>query len=323
MFDWKMMMSRLLKIFDVRRIYSRIRSSVKSNRSFYIILLVYIIIMSTITIMKHNTFLTSGFDLGIFDQAFHTTLFDGKLFYETADISFNPGGSFFGVHFSPILFLMLPFYAIYPSAENLLVMQTIILALGAFPIYWMSRDKLGKKLGLIVSSIYFIYPPVFLLNLNDFHLEPFTSTFFIFSLYYFDKEEWMKFSAFFILSLITVEFAPVIGVFLAFYGILKLLMKKFKDKRVAQKYIVAIMLVSILIFALALKTKETLNTYTSPLPTPFQPILENPAGMLDVIFDNWGEKVYYVTNLLAPLAFLPLLAPESLILAIPVSFFLS
>ena len=39
--------------------------------------------------------------------------------------------------------------------------------------------------------------------------------------------------------------------------------------------------------------------------------------MLDVIFDNWGEKVYYVTNLLAPLAFLPLLAPESLILAIP------
>ena len=101
--------------------------------------------MSTITILKHNAFLTSGFDLGIFNQAFSTTLFDGKLFYETADLSFNPGGSFFGVHFSPILFLLLPFYAIYPSVENLLVMQTVILALGAFPIYWMSRDKLGKN----------------------------------------------------------------------------------------------------------------------------------------------------------------------------------
>ena len=77
-----------------------------------------------------------------------------------------------------------------------------------------------------MSSVYFIYPPVFLLNLNDFHLEAFTSTFFLFSLYYFDKEEWKKFFVFFVLAMITLEFAPIIGVFLAFYGILLLLRKK-------------------------------------------------------------------------------------------------
>jgi uncharacterized membrane protein len=112
-------------MFDIRRVFVRVRSSVSSNWVLYLAVFVYIIVMSSIAILKQYAFLTSGFDLGIFNQAFHTTLFDGKLFYETGDLSFNPGGSFFGVHFSPILFLLLPFYAIHPSAENLLVMLVI------------------------------------------------------------------------------------------------------------------------------------------------------------------------------------------------------
>jgi len=52
MFDWKMMIRRLLKIFDVGRIYSRVRRSVRSNPILYIIISVYIIAMSTITILK-------------------------------------------------------------------------------------------------------------------------------------------------------------------------------------------------------------------------------------------------------------------------------
>jgi uncharacterized membrane protein len=262
-------------------------------------------------------FLTSGFDLGIFNQAFHTTLFDGKLFYETGDLSFNPGGSFFGVHFSPILFLLLPFYAIYPSVEILLVMQTVILALGAFPIYWMSRDKLGKKVGLMVSIVYFVYPPLFLLNLNDFHLEAFTSTFFLFSVYYFEQEEWMKFSALMILTMLTVEFAPIIGVSMALYGLLLYSKNKFKDRKTARKYIALTVLVSAVIFVLALKTKEYFNTYTSPLPSPFHFMLSDPARILNVIFNDWDKKMFYLINFLGPLAFLPLLALEPLIMAFP------
>jgi uncharacterized membrane protein len=307
----------LRKIFNVRRICSRITSSIRSNRIFYLIVLVYIIVMSTITIWKNHAFLTSGFDLGLVNQAFHTTLFEGKLFYETADLSFNPGGSFFGVHFSPIFFLLLPFYAIWPSVENLLVMQTVIIALGAVPIYWMSRDKLGKNVGLIISVIYFIYPPIFLLNLNDIHLEPFTATFFIFSVYYLEKEEWRKFVLFSVLAMLTLEFAPIIAVFVAFYGLLLVFTKKIKNKRSAQKHIAVVILVSILIFAVAFKSKELFNTYTSPLPSPFHHILSDPAGVVDVFFNDWGAKMFYAIDLLAPLAFLPLLAPEPLIMAAP------
>ena len=307
---------RLLRFFDVRRIYRRIRSSVISNPMLYIIISVYIIAMSAITILKHNTFLTSGFDLGLLNQAFSTAL-DGKLFYETGDLSFNPGGSFFGVHFSPVLFLLLPFYAIYPNVQNLIVMQTVILALGAFPVFWMSRDKLGKNAGLIVSILYFIYPPLFLLNLNDFHLEAFTSTFFLFSLYYFDKEKWKKFLVFFLLALGTLEFAPIIGVFMAFYGIWLLLRKKIKDKRGAIKYIAVAILVSILTFGTAIITKETINPNTSALPSAFHHILTDPMGVLEVISNNRDQKSLFAMTLFGPLAFVPLLAPESLIMAVP------
>jgi uncharacterized membrane protein len=307
----------MLRMFDIRRIFIRVRSSISSNKWLYLAVSVYIIVLSTITILKHHAFLTSGFDLGIFNQAFHTTLFDGKFFYETGDLSFNPGGSFFGVHFSPILFLLLPFYAIYPNPENFLVMQTVILALGAFPIYWMSRDKLGKKVGLMVSIIYFVYPPLFLLNLNDFHLEAFTSTFFLFSVYYFEREEWTKFFALIILTMLTIEFAPIIGVFMALYGLLLYSKNKFKDGKAARKYIVLTALLSVLIFVLAFKIKENFNTYTSPLPTPFHYILSNPAGVPSIFFSDGQEKIFYLINFLAPLASLPLLAPEPLVMAIP------
>jgi uncharacterized membrane protein len=318
MFGWKMVDS-MLRRFNIARILVRVRNLVRSNWILYLVISAYIIAMSTFTIMKNNALMTSGFDLGIFNQAFSTTLFDHKLFYETGDLSFNPGGSFFGVHFAPILFLLLPFYAIYPSVEILLVIQTVILAVGAFPVYWMSRDKLGKEAGLMISALYLVYPPLLLLNLNDFHLEAFASTFFLFSVYYLEKEEWMKSSALIILAMLTTEFAPIIGVFVALYGLLLWSKKKFKDKKAAQKYIALTALVSVLIFVLAFKAKESFNASTSPLPSPFHYILSDPAGMLNVIFDEvtWPAKMFYLINFLAPLASLPVLVPEPLIMALP------
>jgi uncharacterized membrane protein len=316
MFGWKMVDS-MLRRFNIARILVRVRNLVRSNWILYLVISAYIIAMSTFTIMKNNALMTSGFDLGIFNQAFSTTLFDHKLFYETGDLSFNPGGSFFGVHFAPILFLLLPFYAIYPSVEILLVIQTVILAVGAFPVYWMSRDKLGKEAGLMISALYLVYPPLLLLNLNDFHLEAFASTFFLFSVYYLEKEEWMKSSALIILAMLTTEFAPIIGVFVALYGLLLWSKKKFKDKKAAQKYIVLTALVSVLIFVLAFKAKESFNASTSPLPSPFHYILSDPAGMLNVISSNLDYKMFYIISFLAPLAFLPLVAPEPLIMAFP------
>ena len=102
---WKI----LVEIFNYKSILTKIRFSLSSNWFLFLAVFIYIIFLSTITILKHQAFMSSGFDLGLFNQAFWTTTNEGMLFYETADLSFNPGGSFLGVHFSPILFILLPF----------------------------------------------------------------------------------------------------------------------------------------------------------------------------------------------------------------------
>ena len=306
-----------LKISDIKDALSKLQSFLSANWKLYITILVYVIVFSAIMIFKHNSFFTSGFDLGIFNQSFWTTLFERKLFYSTGDLSFNPGGSFFGVHFSPMLFLLLPFYAIYPSVETLLVLQSIVLALGAIPLYWMGREKLGKNVALCISILYLVYPPLNYLNLNDFHLQAFLPTFFLFAVYYLEREKWPHFLAFVILSMTTIEFTQIIAIFVALYGLILYRRRKFVDSRRALKYIILTFLISVLWFILALKVKEFFNPYTSPVPTPFHLAVSDPISGLCLIFNDWGSKVFYIICFLAPLAFTPLLALEPLVMTIP------
>ena len=306
-----------IKLIDVRSIFKQILISISTNKALFLAVFGYIIVLSIMTILRENTFLTSGFDLGIFNQAFSTTIHQHRIFYETGDISFNPDGNFFGVHFSPILFILLPFYAIYPSPENLLVMQTVILALGALPIYWITKNKLGKTFGFLIALIYLCSPLVLSVNLNDFHLEAFTSTFFLFSLFYLDRERWSGFMVFMILAFSTIEFAPIIGIFVALYAFILNKKGKFAYPQKAKKYIVFTVLISILWLILAFGIKAIVNPTTSPLPSPFHSILQNPTGILYTITNDLGAKLFYIILIFAPLAFLPILAPTPLIMLIP------
>jgi uncharacterized membrane protein len=291
--------------------------SLSSNRFLYLAVLIYIIVLSTFTILKHQAFLTSGYDLGIFNQAFWTTTHDGMLFYETGDLAFNPGGSFFGVHFSPFLFLLVPFYSIWPGPEILLVMQSAICAIGAFPVFWMSRDKLGTRAGAVLAVVYLFYPALIFMNLNEFHLEAFTSTLFLFSVYYLEKADWPKFFVFFVLSLSTIEFAPVIGVFVAVYGFILLAKRQLPRTKRALKYVILILALSVLFLFIALESKSFFNNFTSPVPTTLQQFPLNPTELLNLISYDIDSKLLYIITLFGPLAFLPFLAPEALVMALP------
>ncbi len=277
--------------------------------------------------------MSSGFDLGLFNQAFWTTTNEGMLFYETADLSFNPGGSFLGVHFSPILFILLPFYAILPRVETLLVLQTAILAIGAFPVYWMAKDRIGQNSAFAIAVVYLAYPPLLLLNLNDFHVQIFTSTFFIFTLHYLDKKDWPKFLLFMILAMSSIEFAPIIGIFIVLYAFLinfgkninfrtplksiSNLKNSLKESKTTFKYILIATFLAFLFLFLALNIKELINDYTSAVPTTFQNILLNPSELPNVLLTNLNEKILYILWFLAPVAFLPFLVPSTLFLTLP------
>jgi uncharacterized membrane protein len=184
----------------------------------------------------------------------------------------------------------------------------------------MAQDKLGKNLALGLSIIYLAYPPLIFVNLNDFHLEAFASTFFLFSIYYLELEKWPKFFLFFVLALITIEFAPIIGIFVALYALILYLRKKNRHPKSMRKHIAIIAsvgLISILCLVLALQTKALVNTSTSPIPTTFQKVSLNPTEWYRVITYDFEAKILYIISLFGPLAFLSFLAPEPLVMALP------
>ena len=177
----------------------------------------YTVAFSYFTILKYYAFRAFAWDLGIFNQAFWSTL-HGKLFYSTIELFIVPSGSFFGTHFSPILFLILPIYAIYPAPETLLILQSFILALGALPLCMLVRDSLNNKLASVVFVMtYLLYAPLHGVNWFDFHVQIFLPVFFLSAIYYLTKGKWLRYVFFTVLALAVAENIAIIVVFVGVY----------------------------------------------------------------------------------------------------------
>lgn len=308
----------------------------RADRIIFLLIAIYTLFFSAYTLFMHYTFKTYGWDLGMMDQSLWTTLNSGKLFYSTLEVPYgNLSGSFLGVHFSPILFLVLPVYAIFQSAETLLVFQSFILALAALPLYWLARDKLGNRLyALAFAASFLLAPALHGVNTFDFHLEIFTPVLTIFAFYYMEKEKWLKALPFVLLELTTIEFAPFIVFFLGLYFLIKVVIKRpTTERRIrlsAKKILLPtiVMGVAICTFFVAQYTISAINplktgnpsgrwsNWGSTISEAVNNMLRNPAEALTVMVTPL-EKPLYVIFLFAPVLFLPIFAPLTLLLPLP------
>jgi uncharacterized membrane protein len=179
---------------------------------------VYAVVFSYLTILKYYAFRVYAADLGIVNQSLWTTLFSGRFLYSTVETLYVPSGVFFAIHFSPIMFLIMPFYAIFPSPETLLVLQSFIIGFGAIPIFWIARDTSKSRLtGVIFALLYLLYVPIQALNWHDFHMQAFLPLFFSLSIYYLIKNRWRRFFVFLILAMMCEEHAAILVVFIGLY----------------------------------------------------------------------------------------------------------
>lgn len=299
-------------------------------------IIIYIVAFSGYTCYMHYTFKTYAWDLGIMTQSLWTTLNSGKVLYSTLEVPYgNPSGNFLGVHFSPIMFLVLPVYALYQSPQTLLVFQSFILAIAALPLYWLARDKLGKKTyGLAFALAYLLNPALHGVNTFDFHVEIFTPIFMLLAFYFVEKGKWLKATPFLALELITVEFAPILVFFFGVYFFAKRISKRStarpKALTVAKRLVgpIIIMIVSVSCLYLALWTIQMINPLKTGAPSGvwrywgssiFEVggnIIRNPADVVTILVTP-VEKPYFAIFLFASVLFLPLFAPVELLLSVP------
>jgi uncharacterized membrane protein len=75
--------------------------------------------------------------------------------------------SLWGMDFIPAILLIVPFYAIAPSALTLNFFQALCIGLGALPTYAIARDRFhSKAAGLGWAAIYLLYPSTWFVTMS-------------------------------------------------------------------------------------------------------------------------------------------------------------
>jgi len=113
--------------------------------------LAYFVLYSVLSVLRHTTYHSFGPDLGIFDQVFWNTT-HGRFFESTMSLSQPEPHSYLADHFSPAYLLLMPAYALIPRPETLLVLQTLFLAAGVWPLYLLTRLMLEPGATLLSSA---------------------------------------------------------------------------------------------------------------------------------------------------------------------------
>jgi uncharacterized membrane protein len=142
------------------------RAGLREHAPVLAIILAHAVTFSTLAILRDHAVWSASVDLGIFKEALWNTL-HGRVMYSP-----TVGYSFLGEHFSPVLFLLVPFYALSPTSECLLIIQTVAVSAAAWPVYLVARDLgLRRLTATLLAGAMLASPPLHTALLYDFHMD--------------------------------------------------------------------------------------------------------------------------------------------------------
>lgn len=134
----------------------------------FLCILLHMAVTLTYAITQHYELKTFGLDGAAFVQLMHNVT-HAKGLTSSLAAPFVPQ-HWFGFHFSPILYLLVPFYLLCPSVHIFLAIGSVTVALAAWPIFLVARKILDSSpRALLIAILYLINPFVFNGVLHDFH----------------------------------------------------------------------------------------------------------------------------------------------------------
>ena len=254
------------------------------------------------TVMRYYTFASPNFDFGLFCHMFHN-MKERLLPLVTSER--NMLLSHFAVHISPIYYLLLPFYLLFPSPVTLQIGQAVILASGILPVYLLARHfRLPYKYTALFALLYVTHPAVSAGCSYDLHENCFLLPLLLWLFYCYEtnRKRWLVVVA--ILILLVKEDAAA---FLVIFGVYLLFSRK--DHRTALPLIGG----ALVYFALAVFLLNTYGTgtmigrysalFTGSTGGFWQTVLRAPDYFLELVvsFVNTStEKPIYLLQMLLP-----------------------
>ncbi len=276
---------------------------------------------------KHAVYLTNAEDLGNMDQAIWSVL-HGQLLRQTVcnTVSDTNCYSFAGItrlaiHFEPILFPVSLLYLIWPDPRTLQIVQTLVVASGAFPAFWLARLRLRSELaGVGIAALYLLYPAQQFATIADFHAVTFTAALLLFTLFFLYTRRTVWLFVFAVLSMACKEEIPLV---IAMFGLWSILFQQRWRSGLALTLLAGSWAVLSLFLVPHIFSPSghslVASRYASLGHTPVEiarTFLLHPLGVLKQhVFER--SHFFYLRLLLTPAAYLPLLAPWVLVLAVP------
>lgn len=284
-------------------------------------------VISLVTTFRFLTFASPNFDFGLFCNMFYNMKESGlPLVTSERDVLL----SHFVVHISPIYYLMLPFYYIFPSPITLQILQAVILASGVIPVALLCKKfKLSGKATIVISFIYAFYPALSGGCFYDLHENCFLTPLILWMFYFFEKEKYVPMYIFAVLVLAVKEDAAIYVILFALYVIIS-------RKKLLHGVLLAAISVGYFVCAYAVLSHTSAyyaELYAASTPNPgiagpmvnrfdnlifergdglvgaVKTLTVNPGYLFTQMFstsENGTEKLGYVLRMLAPLGFLPL-----------------
>jgi uncharacterized membrane protein len=148
----------------------------------------------------HRGLGTSGYDVGLYDQGVWL-LSRGRAPFVTL-----MGRNLFGDHASFILLLVVPIYWVWPSVNVLFVVQSLVVALGALPVFLVARRFLHSEwLSVVMAGCFLLHPAVGWTNLENYHPDSFLAFFIGMAIFAALDHRWRLYTVFVVLSLLVKE----------------------------------------------------------------------------------------------------------------------
>ncbi|MCP4166984.1 MAG: DUF2079 domain-containing protein [Chloroflexi bacterium] len=276
-------------------------------------ILLFVIWFGNLAVSYHNAWFTQGYDLGNADQALWNTAQGRPLQFTNwlGKDDWFKAPSRLAMHVEPIYILLAPLYWLWDDVRALLILQVVIVGLGALPAYRMSRRILASEIaGVVFAAVYLLSIGIHWLVIDDFHAVSLAAPFLLAAYDFLEEHRNTPFLIFAILAMMTKENVPLAVAGMGMWA-------WWAQKR--RRFGLAVISFSMLWFILAVFAVIPLYNRGGSSPY-FEYYKDLPTTeIFRIVFERFfGRTAWqYYFDYLRNVAFLPLLSPLAMIPALP------
>ncbi len=267
----------------------------------------YISFMSFFNLRWHYKLRTHNFDLAIDNNLIYSAL-KGAHMQSTVTFGNDPS-QYLAIHAKFGQYVILPIYALYPTPETLIVIQSALLGATALPLFGFARHHVRPWIAAAIALAYLAYYPVHSANFCESKYLSLSGFFVVAVFWAAETRRWGWMAAAFVAATMMREDIPIGlaigGAFLALTG----------HRPLAGLIMAAVSTVWFLILRLAIMDNagdwwfpDMYKGLWAPGQKGFvsvaKTLASNPLFVLGKIITR--DKLFFLMHLLVPLAFIPL-----------------